>query len=125
MFLGGALTPSRCCSTLQQQPAGMTTASWDGTWMALLFTFVPWTTGRVLTQPSRRLLIFGCSELDGFFVLGASLTAWLADSALAHDLPKLARRHSALPDGVLLCCTGLPRKHDHSATVPSTQSLCR
>ena len=116
MFPGGALRPSRCCSTLQRRPAGMTTASWDGTWMASLFIFVPWITGQVLTQPSRSLLICECSELDGFFVLGASLTAWLADGVLAHDLVTHACRHSALPE--LWPFAALYRAASHFDSVP-------
>ena len=104
MFLGGGMKPFLRCSTLQRQPAEIVMDSWAGTWIASLSIFVPWITGQVLTQLWRRLLIFGCSELDGFFALGASLTAWLADGALAHDLPKLARRHSALPATMAFCC---------------------
>ena len=104
MFLGGGMKPFLRCSTLQQQPAEITMASSAGTWMELPFIFVPWITGPVLIQLWRRLLIFGCSELDGFFALGASLTAWLADGALAHDLVRHARRHSALPSTLAFCC---------------------
>ena len=89
---------------------------WDGTWMASLFIFVPWITGQVLTQPSRSLLICECSELDGFFVLGASLTAWLADGVLAHDLVTHACRHSALPE--LWPFAALYRAASHFDSVP-------
>ena len=126
MFLGGGMKLFLCCSTLQQQPAEITMASWAGTWIASLFIFVPWITGQVLIQLWRRPLIFGCSELDGFFALGASLTAWLADGALAHDfVMQLLDQCFAFYSGVLWCCTELPRTHVHSATVPSTLILCR
>ena len=39
MFLGGGMKPFLRCSTLQQQPAEITMASWAGTWIASLFAF--------------------------------------------------------------------------------------